>query len=244
MKKFISGFLAGVILAGTIGFAATYIANPVDFKVLVNGKEFVSDPPALEVEGRTYLPLRAMGDALGVPVVWNEELRQAEVGNSAPVSAKNEYNRNNPAPINTVQTYTKSSDWFDEENYTMSVRILETKRGNDALKDLKSKSKIYPDPDEGYEYMNIKVALSVVKTDGEYSVDVSPYDFKTFTSNNEECPINYYASIDPVLTGTLYEGGNVEGWITVMVKEDDANPKIAFGLDYNGANGIWFNLNN
>lgn len=81
MKKFISGFLVGAMLFGAIGaFAVSYVANPLDYKVIVNGEEFVSDPPALEVEGRTYLPLRAMGDALGVPVNWNEELRQAEVG--------------------------------------------------------------------------------------------------------------------------------------------------------------------
>ncbi len=81
MKKFISGFVIGAIMFSIIGvFAASYVANPADFKVLVNGEEFVSDPPALVVEGRTYLPLRAIGDALGVPVNWNEELRQAEVG--------------------------------------------------------------------------------------------------------------------------------------------------------------------
>lgn len=81
MKRFISGFVAGAIVFGAVGaFAASYVANPVGFKVLVNGQEFVSDPPALEVEGRTYLPLRAIGDALGVPVGWNEELGQAEVG--------------------------------------------------------------------------------------------------------------------------------------------------------------------
>lgn len=80
MKKFVSGLLSGLILAGTVAFAASYLAEPATFKVLVNGEEFVSDPPALVVEGRTYLPLRAMGDALGVPVNWNEELGQAEVG--------------------------------------------------------------------------------------------------------------------------------------------------------------------
>lgn len=84
MKKFLIGFLTGSVLFVSLGAIATvsYIANPVDFKVLVNGKEFVSDPPALEVDGRTYLPLRTIGDALGVPVSWNEELRQAEVGTS------------------------------------------------------------------------------------------------------------------------------------------------------------------
>jgi len=82
MKKFITGIIVGALLTSTIAFAASYIANPPTFKVLVNGKEFISDPPTLVVEGNTYLPLRAMGDALGVPVKWNEELRQVEVGTS------------------------------------------------------------------------------------------------------------------------------------------------------------------
>ena len=88
MKSFLMGFLTGMVLFVSIGViaAVNYIANPVDFKVLVNGEEFVSEPPALEVEGRTYLPLRAIGDALEVPVNWNEELRQAEVGTSSNVS--------------------------------------------------------------------------------------------------------------------------------------------------------------
>ena len=242
MKKFVSGAMTGAILAGSIAFAASYVAEPASFKVLVNGKEFVSDPPALVVEGRTYLPLRAMGDALGVPVVWNAELRQAEVGNSAPVAEKNEYSRTNPAPLNTIQTYTKTSDWYKEDNYTVSIRILETVRGEKALESLKNKSKLYPDPEAGYEYMNVKVAMSVIDTKGDYSVDASSHHFTTFSSNNEECPANYYASIGPDFTGSLYSGGNVEGWITVLVKTDDANPKIAYGLDYSGSNGIWFNL--
>ncbi len=81
MKKFILGLVLGALIFSVAGvFAASYVADVAGFKVLVNGKEFVSDPPALVVEGRTYLPLRAMGDALGVPVNWNAELGQAEVG--------------------------------------------------------------------------------------------------------------------------------------------------------------------
>ena len=88
MRKFLSGFLAGAIIFSAIGaFAVSYVAEPATFKVLVNGEEFNSDPPALVVEGRTYLPLRAMGEALGVPVEWNAELNQAEVG-TTPVSSE------------------------------------------------------------------------------------------------------------------------------------------------------------
>ena len=37
MKKFIGGFLAGAILFGTAGaLAATYVATPAGFPVLVN----------------------------------------------------------------------------------------------------------------------------------------------------------------------------------------------------------------
>ena len=83
MKKFIAGLLSGIVLCGVVGAATLYEAQPATFKVMVNGKEFTSDPPALVVEGRTYLPLRAMGEALGVPINWTEELRQAEVGTTA-----------------------------------------------------------------------------------------------------------------------------------------------------------------
>lgn len=81
MKKFITGFIVGALIFSVVGaFAATYVAQTVEFKVLVNGEEFESDPPALAIEGRTYLPLRAIGDALGVPVEWNTELGRVEVG--------------------------------------------------------------------------------------------------------------------------------------------------------------------
>ena len=89
MKKFIIGFLLGAMIFGIAGYAVTYVAQPATFKVMVNGEEFVSDPPVLVIEGSTYLPLRAMGDALGVPVEWNAELKQAEVGNSHDTKEQN-----------------------------------------------------------------------------------------------------------------------------------------------------------
>ena len=120
MKRFICGFLAGATLFATAGvFAVQYAANPVDFKVLVNGKEFTSDPPALEVNGRTYLPLRAMGEALGVPVSWNEELRQAEVGEmlaDAKISTDTQTNDKwkmkylNYKTMTEIDKYTKAED--------------------------------------------------------------------------------------------------------------------------------------
>lgn len=111
MKKFICGFLIGAMLFGVLGvFAVSYVANPLSYKVLVNGEEFTSDPPPVEIEGRTYLPLRAMGDALGVPVNWNEELRRAEVGmspNSGTIPQKTE----NPSGYITYEEKTWCPDF-------------------------------------------------------------------------------------------------------------------------------------
>lgn len=242
MRKFITGVITGAILTSTIALAVSYVAEPASFKVLVNGKEFTSDPPAMVINDRTYLPLRAVGDALGVPVEWNEELRQAEVGSAENNAEGNQYSRNNPAPINTIQTYVKSSDWFEEDNYTVAIRVLEVVRGDEAYKALKAKNTVYSEPNDGYEYANIKVAFSVTSTKSDFAVEPHQGDFTAFSSNNEESPEHYYVSIDPVLTGKLYEGGNTDGWITVMVKEDDPSPKLAYGLDSNGVGGIWFAL--
>ena len=101
MKKFLLGMIVGVTLTSTFAGAVSYMAHQASFKVLVNGEEFISDPPALVVEGRTYLPLRAVGDALGVVVRWNSELNQAEIESLNPSQESGErklfYYKENPS---------------------------------------------------------------------------------------------------------------------------------------------------
>ena len=56
-----------------------YEAVAAGFKVYVDGKVFESENVPLVVDGRTYLPLRAMGDCLNVSVEWNDKIGQVEV---------------------------------------------------------------------------------------------------------------------------------------------------------------------
>lgn len=242
MKKFIIGFLIGAMIFGTVGYAVTYVAHPATFKVMVNGKEFVSDPPALVVEGRTYLPLRAIGDALGVPVEWNAELNRAEVGSSTPVADTNTYSRQNPAPLNTVQTYTSTSEWLDND-HTITMRVVETVRGDAAWKMIKETNMFNEEAEEGYEYALAKIAVTAqyIENDGAY--ELNRYKFTAFSSNNEEMTSCSVVEPAPAFEGKIYAGGNAEGWVTFLVRKDDANPKIAYGLDYNGQGGVWFSLN-
>ncbi|TYQ13148.1 UNVERIFIED_CONTAM: copper amine oxidase-like protein [Acetivibrio alkalicellulosi] len=97
MKKIICGLIAGVILSTSIlalAAANQWVALSPTFQVFVRGSLFQPTDPVVVVEGRTYLPLRAMGDALGVPVEWNAEKRQVEVdmtGGSTPTPPKVEH---------------------------------------------------------------------------------------------------------------------------------------------------------
>ena len=242
MKKFVTGFIVGAIICSMLGaFAVSYIAEPVTFKVMVNGKEFVSESPALAINGSTYLPLKATGEALGVPVKWNSDLFQVEVGTSPTTQVS--YSRNNPAPINTTQTYTIENKYSDDD-YSANITIKEVIRGSEAYKIIKAANR-YNDPaDEGFEYVLIKVAVSIISVEGDGAVDAShmDYDFATFSSTNEEMPDESIVEPTPALEGKLYSGASAEGWVVRQVRKDDANPKLAYGLDYDGKGGIWFSL--
>ena len=83
LKDFTIGMLIGSLLFGIIPTIAntvkTFVAEEATFPILVNGKEVKLDMPAVTIEGRTYLPLRTLGNILGVKVDWNDEKGQAEI---------------------------------------------------------------------------------------------------------------------------------------------------------------------
>jgi len=191
------------------------------------------------VEGRTYLPLRAMGDALGVPVNWNEELKQAEVGNSSPVAKSDEYSRNNPAPINTVQTVKEESFLG---NNTVAVRIVEVIRGENAAAMVKNANMFNNPAEEGKEYIVVKIAVSALEVEDDKSVNINGYSFSCFSQNNEKYDSSLVVAPQPALDATLYAGGNAEGYVVFKVRQNDPAPKIAYGLKYDGTGGGWFSL--
>ncbi|MGB4268466.1 MAG: stalk domain-containing protein [Spirochaetota bacterium] len=84
MKKYLAGFLIGVIV--TVGMTAfadeinSWIAEKATFDVYVGGEKFESEKPPVVIDGSTYLPLKATGEVLGVDVEWNAEKRRVEIG--------------------------------------------------------------------------------------------------------------------------------------------------------------------
>lgn len=80
--SFLIGFVTSAILFTTVAFANDiniFTAMKATFDVVVNGETFESQNPTVVIEGRTYLPLKETGDALGVDVKWNEKERKVEI---------------------------------------------------------------------------------------------------------------------------------------------------------------------
>lgn len=105
LKVIICCVLAVVLTMSSLAFAAGYKAVVPTFNVLVNGERFYSEPPVIVIDGRTYLPLRAMGDALGVYVEWNDTLGQVEV------STEKEAGKKEPAVANGYDKFDDVPDF-------------------------------------------------------------------------------------------------------------------------------------
>jgi hypothetical protein len=85
VKKIMAGIVIGSALTLTTSVFADsikeYILTKIEYPIMVNGSEFKSNElPALNYQGNTYLPLKAVGDVLGKPVKWNDQLKRVEIG--------------------------------------------------------------------------------------------------------------------------------------------------------------------
>jgi hypothetical protein len=66
-KTFVTGMVVGSAL-----FSSVSLAAPAIVKMVVNGKEVVSEVPPQIVDGSTLIPARALAEALGAKVIWDK----------------------------------------------------------------------------------------------------------------------------------------------------------------------------
>ena len=77
-KIVISSFLVFINIATiiTVSYALSkkqYIANEVNFRVIVNGEEKKFQLPVVTIDDSTYLPVREFCGTIGYSVDWHEE---------------------------------------------------------------------------------------------------------------------------------------------------------------------------
>ena len=125
MKK-LQGLIAGVligIMLTCVALAANWNVELANFPILLNGIEWKTDKPIVTIDGSTYLPLRALGDALGVKVEWNNEMQRVEIGDTPTTATSTTIEKKISKFINVVtddRTYMIADDnslWICGYNY-------------------------------------------------------------------------------------------------------------------------------
>lgn len=83
MKYKVLYFICGIIFTlftTSISFAiVNYNAAVSDFKIYLNEQPFVTDTPPVIIEDRTYLPVRALAEALELKVNWNADKKEIKL---------------------------------------------------------------------------------------------------------------------------------------------------------------------
>ena len=257
MKKRLQGIVAGMLIGALLLGGATFakqVSEKVDIfynniKIFIDGTELIpkdANGNAVEpfiMNGTTYLPVRAVANAFGKDVDWDGETQTVYLGAKP---GENKYGRSNPAPIGTAQTVTLSTNDADWNiiNYTANVVVNEVYRGNEAWELLKNANMFNSEPDEGKEYILIKVKISVSGLPDDLSANISQAMFNFYSTDYTQYnDINICVVPDNKNINTnVYNGGMVEGYVCKEITLNDATPTVAFGQDLFGNGGIWFSL--
>ncbi|MCQ2749574.1 MAG: copper amine oxidase N-terminal domain-containing protein [Clostridia bacterium] len=86
MKRFYGiGMILGIVFATClfslieVVSAGFYTSQDVNYPIYIDNVVFTPNTPAQNVNGSTYLPLRAMSQALGVQIEWDQAARRVDV---------------------------------------------------------------------------------------------------------------------------------------------------------------------
>lgn len=139
MKKIITGIIIGSVLS----LSATALAEPIKeyvltkikYPVIVDGLDYKNEElPVLNYEGNTYVPLKALGDLLGVEVKWHEDLRVVEINKNKieqEVNDKHENNKEETKPEIDERQKLKIGDTFTNGDF--SIKLLSAYKMSDQM---------------------------------------------------------------------------------------------------------------
>ena len=243
IKDISLGVLIGCMFAGSMPMAMAAVAQinlPVsynDIKIVIDGKRLNTDNEPFISEGVTYLPVRAIAEAVGKDVSWDGETNTVYIDEKKP-ETETTYSRTNPAPLGEKQTITIDNG---TTTYTATVEITDAERGYAAWKKIKAANVYNPEPEDGMEYILVKAKITIDKVDGDKAISINKYMFDAFSSNGEQYDF-YDVTVVPApeFKGDLYEGGSKEGYFTFLVDKKDDAPKLVFERNSDGSGGLWF----
>jgi hypothetical protein len=147
----------------------------------------------------------------------------------------------NPAPIGSpVKSMVELGSVYSSI-YDITITVLETVRGRDAMKLLKEADSKVKNPAKGFEYILAKVRFEMksraVSDKLTFELGDSPLQWVALASDLTEFPPVSVTAPAPALKGTVKPGDSVEGWVAFAVDKKDSGPVMVFSPDSGGATG-------
>ena len=122
-----------------------------------------------------------------------------------------------------------------------AITLLEIVRGEKAWDMVKAASPSNRSPDSGMEYIaaRIKFVFGIKRTAGDLSYGIRDEQFALVSENGRQYQSPSIVVPKPELSGRLYPGESLQGWIVLLVSTDDNKPLMSFGNNYSR---VWFKL--
>jgi hypothetical protein len=126
--------------------------------------------------------------------------------------------------------------------YDITITVLETARGKEAMERLKAASPDVKTPAAGFDYVLARVKFELK---GRYVSDTIPLDLgkeplqwvALSGTDLTEYERPSVAVPKPALEGRVKPGESMEGWLAFEVKQDDSKSVMVFDPDTGGATG-------
>jgi hypothetical protein len=157
------------------------------------------------------------------------------LANPLPTASADQGTQDNPIPLNTIGTYTKSTSGGDEV-FTLSLSKIAL--GADAAKLANGLYNSTPTPDQ--QFMVAYVTGVYVSGPKTKAGTVTSADFLSL-SDSTLSKFSLASAPKPELNFTGFPGGKFKGWIILYTAADDPNPLISFDTNpFDGSGGIYF----
>ena len=227
MKRTILVLLVGVLIGSLGTFSIALGEQPI--KLIVNNQEIQSDVPPQIIDGRTMVPIRAVGQALGCQVSWDGDQRAVIITSGSATSTPT--STTTPAPTSTAGSTKDNPLPFGQSLVTpdgIKVSVTGMVEGDSAWNIIKEANQFNAAPEAGMKYVMINLNVTNISSSKEPRT-VSKSDFALVGSSNK-----VFNTFDKVITlknsgtytpldASLYHGGSASGWATYYVPSSESN---------------------